>query len=128
MPKVVLSCSEEDARRFEPYVEYIGSQLRQATVVALDLKGPEEVSFVIVPFVAGDNVERFEISPIASQSTDRIMKIAEWCNLLAIAWYELSLDLRLSVIASVFREQVEVWPQMPIGKFGLYKNGKLLHD
>ncbi len=123
MPNVLLLCSEEDARLLKPYVAPIGMALRQATSDALNLNGPEEAAFMIFPFAAGDNAARFQILCIASHSAEREAKINNWRNLLAVAWASLAHTPETAEIAGVFSGEVETWPTMPVGKWGLFKAG-----
>lgn len=124
MPDVLLLCSEVDARTLKPYVAPIGLALRQATADALNLNGPEEAAFMIFQWAAGDNTARFQIMCIASHSPEREANIKNWRNLLAVAWASLADQPETATIADIFSEEVEVWPTMPIGKWGLFKDGK----
>lgn len=128
MPNIFLLCSEEDARKLVPYVEIIGLHLRCATAIELNLKGPHEVAFRIVSFIAGSNVGRFEISVVASQTLERLINLIKLRDSLAKEWHDLTSHPKLSAIADIFEGEVEVWPQMPIGKWGSFEEGQLLNE
>lgn len=123
---VFLLCSLADARFLKPHAATIGSVLRQATAnVLTDLTGPEQVAFRIYPSFAENNAPGFQILCIASQSDERMGKIIDWRWALAEAWASLADFPEMRVIAHIFREKVEVYPNMSLGSWGLYENGLL---
>lgn len=116
MPNIILYCSEEDANMLLPHAETIAMALKNATAVALNLRGPEEVSFKFVSTAYA--VARFQITCSAELLEDN-----GWKQSLTLAWAGLasmfSEDWR---IAHAFKDVVEICTYGPLGYPGVKRS------
>jgi hypothetical protein len=127
VPDPLVLCNLRDAQRMEPHLATIAEALGKGTSVALvDIGGPKAVALIIMPWFAAQNAARFQIIGLASHNPVREGHLEEWRDNVGKAWAGLANVAELTEVRDLFLAEIEVWPIMPVGIWGLFEGGKLL--
>lgn len=119
MPDIIILASPEARKKIGPHFYEIARTLREVTANTLpDLEdNPGKVSVCLLPWVLGQNMADIQILGLASHNSAREQVIDQWRNILlrAMATFLEDDDPAAKDLKGL---QIEVWPIMPIGRWG----------